>query len=61
MHAYIQEVGLTQALTYEKRPNYALIAHVPAPRYGQYLTHEYNHITPAVDRTSSFDFVNLAG
>ena len=23
-------------------------AHLPTPRYGQYLTHEHNHITPAV-------------
>ena len=61
MSCIIQEVGLTQALTYKKRPNHALKAHVPTPRYGQYPTHALYHITPAVDRTSSFDFVNLAG
>ena len=51
-YIYILEVGLTQALTYKKQPNYALKAYVPTPRYGQYLTHAHNHITPAVDGTS---------
>ena len=32
------------------KPNYALkhTYHVPTPRYGQYLMHAHNHITPAV-------------
>ena len=28
--------------------------HVPAPRYGQYLVHAHNHITPAVAATFSW-------
>ena len=24
------------------------VAHVPTPRYGQYLTHAHNHITPVL-------------
>ena len=29
-------------------PSNCTEAHVPTPRYGQYLTHAHNHITPAV-------------
>ena len=33
--------------------NFSTEAHAPTPRYGQYLTHARNHITPAVEAVSS--------
>ena len=34
--------------TYWQQTKLCTEAHVPTPRYGQYLTHAHNHITPAV-------------